>query len=212
MPKYVPATREAKAFNCPFCGAYAVQLRRSVVFGDAIDPDFEQSDCLNCRRTLLWHREQIVFPATSVAPQPHELMPEEVLTDFEEARNVFGASARSSAALLRLAAQKLCVELGLAGKNLNDDIADLVKRGLPTQVKQAFDVVRVIGNNQVHPGVLDVRDDRDIAISLFDLLNLIVEVMIAQPARVKELYAKLPESSRKAIEQRDAAASGSGSP
>lgn len=74
---------------------------------------------------------------------------------------------------------------------------------MPAQAQQAFDVVRVVGNNQVHPGVLDIRDDQDIAISLFDLVNLIVEVMIAQPSRVDALFAKLPESARKAIEERD---------
>jgi hypothetical protein len=166
--------------------------------------DYKMSECGHCHRELLWNVDRIVFPPASTAPEPHEELPKSIRPDFDEARAVFNASPRSSAALLRLATQKLCIELGLDGSNLNSDIAELVKRGLPAQAQQAFDVVRVVGNNQVHPGVLDVRDDQDIAVSLFDLVNLIVEIMVAQPRRVDALFNKLPESSRKAIEVRNA--------
>jgi len=50
-------------------------------------------------------------------------------------------------------------ELGQKGENLNADIGDLVKAGLRIQVQRSLDIVRVVGNNQVHPGTLDVRDD-----------------------------------------------------
>jgi hypothetical protein len=92
----------------------------------------------------------------------------------------------------------------LAGKNLNEDIGELVKQGLPVQVQQSLDIVRVVGNNQVHPGVLDVRDDAAMATTLFELVNIIVEDRIARPQQVAALCAKLPETARKQIEQRDA--------
>ena len=66
-----------------------------------------------------------------------------------------------------------------------------------------MDAVRVIGNEAVHPGTLDLKDDVDTATRLFDLLNIIAEQMISNPRHVKELYAKLPEAKRKAIEKRD---------
>jgi hypothetical protein len=37
-------------------------------------------------------------------------------------------------------------------------------------------------------------------------VNIITEQMISNPKHVKELYDKLPESKRKAIEERDAKA------
>lgn len=117
---------------------------------------------------------------------------------------MFQESPRSSAALLRLAIQKLCTELGQPGKNLNADIGELVKQGLSVRIQQSLDIVRVVGNNQVHPGVLDVRDDPVIALTLFELVNVIVEDRIARPKQIDALYAKLPESSRKQIEERDA--------
>jgi hypothetical protein len=86
---------------------------------------------------------------------------------------VFGASPRSSAALLRLAIQKLCKHLGFPGDNINADIKAMVGQGLAVQVQRALDIVRVIGNEQVHPGVLDVRDDPEMATRLFELVNFI---------------------------------------
>jgi hypothetical protein len=139
-----------------------------------------------------------------IAPKVHSDMPEALKVDYDEARGVFGSSPRSSAALLRLVIQKLCMELGLPGKNLNSDIGALVLRGLPVQVQQSLDIVRVVGNNQVHPGVLDVRDDAPLAMTLFELVNIIVENQIAVPKQVAALYAKLPETARKQIEERDA--------
>jgi hypothetical protein len=64
----------------------------------------------------------------------------------------------------------------------------------------------VVGNNQVHPGTLDVRDDPSMATMLFMLINLIVEDRISRPKQIEELHQKLPETARKQIEDRDKAA------
>ena len=130
-------------------------------------------------------------------------MPELLLLDFEEARSILAKSPRASAALLRLCVQKLCIELGESGRNINDDIASLVSKGLPIEVQQALDIVRVVGNEQVHPGELDVRDDPALAVELFDLINFIIEDRIRRPKEIKKLYEKLPQSKRDAIEKRD---------
>lgn len=116
---------------------------------------------------------------------------------------ILDLSPRGAAALLRLGIQKLCQHLGETGENLYHDIAALVKKGLDVRVQRALDVVRVIGNNAVHPGHIDLRDDRATAEKLFGLVNLIAERMISQPKHVQELYESLPEGARKAIEKRD---------
>lgn len=151
----------------------------------------------------LWREGVLIVPDTSSAPMGHSDLPESLAADFEEARSVFSRSPRSSAALLRLVIQKLCSELGQKGKNINDDIAALVADGLPVRVQQALDIVRVIGNEQVHPGQLDVRDDPAIASELFRLVNFIVEDRITRPKEIQELYDRLPEDKRSAIEKRD---------
>jgi hypothetical protein len=130
-------------------------------------------------------------------------MPEEVLADFNEAREIVALSPRGAAALLRLCIQKICKNLGGEGKNINSDIGFLVGKGLSVEVQRALDVVRVIGNNAVHPGELDLDDNVQIATSLFHLVNLIVDKMISEPKRISDLYKGLPEGALSAIEKRD---------
>nr|WP_246787276.1 DUF4145 domain-containing protein [Rhizobium leguminosarum] len=125
------------------------------------------------------------------------------MRDYDEARSIVQKSPRGAAALLRLAIQKLCKHLGESGKNINDDIASLVAKGLDYRIQKALDVLRVIGNEAVHPGTIDLNDDPNTAESLFKLFNLIVEKMISEPKLVEEVYASLPPEKLKQIEQRD---------
>ena len=105
--------------------------------------------------------------------------------------------------MLRLAIQKLCKDLGKPGENLNSDIGALVSDGLSPKIQQALDFVRVIGNNAVHPGQIDLSDDRRTAATLFRLLNVIAEKTISEPKHISQIYNELPEEALKAIERRD---------
>ncbi|WP_284506464.1 DUF4145 domain-containing protein [Caballeronia sp. GAWG1-5s-s] len=89
------------------------------------------------------------------------------------------------------------------GDSINAQIGDLVKQGMPAQIQQALDVVRVVGNNAVHPGKMDPEDVAEISASLFALVNLIVEDRITRPKMVADVFAALPEGARKAIDRRD---------
>lgn len=161
------------------------------------------SECYNCKKHAIWVGRTIVFPRERSGPTPNIDLPEDILKDFEEARTILNSSPRGAAALLRLAVQKLCSHLGEKGRNIDDDISSLVKKGLDPLVQQSLDIVRVVGNEAVHPGTLDLRDDTTTAARLFDLVNIIVQQMITHPKSIKEMYAKLPEAKRKAIEGRD---------
>ncbi|MBF0638764.1 DUF4145 domain-containing protein [Pseudomonas protegens] len=130
-------------------------------------------------------------------------MPSDIKRDYDEASSILNQSPRGAAALLRLAIQKLCKELGQPGKNINDDIKSLVSSGLSSMVQQALDTVRVIGNSAVHPGQIDIKDDRQTAESLFRLINLIVEKMVSEPKHVQAMYDALPGNLVQAIKDRD---------
>jgi hypothetical protein len=137
---------------------------------------------------------------------PNPDLPEEVIKDYEEARSVVSKSPRSAAALLRLGVQKLCISLGESGTNLNDDIGALVRKGLPVVVQQALDIVRVTGNNAVHPGTIDFSEDPAIARTLFQLLNFIANRMITEEKAITRIYEAFPKGALEQIKKRDAQA------
>jgi len=216
---YVSPQHGKAAFHWARCNVYAAQTWFSVhhtelnVTAGQIPYNQETQintlqvrRCAHCNQYSFWIGQKLLFPEIIGAPLPHPETPDIVKADFEEARAVFGRSPRSSAALLRLAIQKICKHLGQPGKNLNHDIGPLVTAGLPVQIQRSLDIVRVVGNNQVHPGVLDVRDDPETATSRFELVNAIVEDRIARPKQIDTLYMKLPEAARKQIEGPDAKA------
>ncbi|MCW5206875.1 DUF4145 domain-containing protein, partial [Desulfobulbus sp. F5] len=116
---------------------------------------------------------------------------------------IINRSPRGAAALLRLCVQKLCAHLGEPGKNINQDIAGLVKKGLNPRIQKSLDIVRVIGNEAVHPGELDLRDDPDTAAQLANLVNIIADFMITQPKHIDTLYDSLPVEKKEQIDKRD---------
>jgi hypothetical protein len=168
-------------------------------------PNFQIAQCAHCSELTLWIGEKMVFPIGDFSgiAEPNPDLNQDIQEDYSEAKAIFDKSSRGSAALLRLALQKLCVQLGEKGKNINDDIASLVQKGLPVKIQQALDIVRVIGNNAVHPGQIDLKDDPDSARQLFALTNLIADVMVSQPKHVEAIYQYLPQTARDAIQKRD---------
>lgn len=207
--KYVAPKSGLKSFTCPHCGVLARQYHwynagclNHVAYNTLSDNPVRVSKCEHCEVICLWYFDKLVYPNRGNAPFPNPDMPEEVKKEYEEAASISIQSPRGAAALLRLAIQKLCIHLGGKGKNINEDIQILVSKGLPTTVQQALDVVRVVGNNSVHPGQIDV-DDPNVVGNLFSLLNVISEYMISMPHKITGLYDSLPDDSKKAIEKRD---------
>lgn len=69
-------------------------------------------------------------------------------------------------------------------------------------MQQALDSVRVIGNSAVHPGTIDLNDKIEIAYALFGFINIICEVLITQPKKIKEYYENnIPEGIRKILKR-----------
>lgn len=146
--------------------------------------------------------DALVSANNRLVQSPGPDLPTEIRFDYEEAKAIVERSPRGAAALLRLCIQELCIHLGVKGKNLNDDIGALVRKGLPVRIQQALDMVRLIGNNAVHPGELDLEDYSETATALFDLLNLNSGSRPTQLRKIEELYKTLPKTSRDAIDKR----------
>jgi hypothetical protein len=143
------------------------------------------SRCYSCATSLFGGTTRCYIhrldPPTRYEIEPNEDLPEDIRADFDEAWLILDLSRRGAAALLRLCIQKLCKHLGKPGENINNDIASLVRDGLDVRVQQALDIVRVVGNEAVHPGTMDLKDDRETAAKLFGLVNRIAHDTITIP-------------------------------
>lgn len=210
MP-YTPPTFKSSSFNCPLCNAFAhfrwMHLQTANHYTRAW-----LAACAHCAGSSLWWAEddtsaanigRMLVPAQSNVPNPHPDMPPDVAADYAEARTISVASPRAACALLRVAIERLCTALKAEGDSINSQIGFLVKQGLPVQIQQALDAVRVVGNNAVHPGKMDPDDVAEISTTLFALVNLIVEDRITRPKMVAAVFDALPDGARKAIERRD---------
>ena len=216
MP-YSPPEFLKTAFNCPYCGAYAQMewaVARVTLGHVWTSTSIWMSLCSHCQRYACWEEAphpgstdpedgRMVIPSGAAAPLPHPDMPAAVRSDYMVARDIASYSPRAATALLRPAIQKLCAELGESGVNINSDIKALVAKGLSIEIQQALDIIRVVGNNAVHPGELQPDDVADVALSLFDLTNQIVEERVAKPKKLKDIYDRLPKGALQAISKRD---------
>jgi hypothetical protein len=201
-------TFDGQSYVCPACGAFAQQQWFTVSYnpsggGRVAWERLRRVVCQVCFVEQIWYTERLLHPDVSPVPPPNPDLGDDVIGDYREAASILTRSPRGAAALLRLALQKLCVRLGKPGKNINDDIASLVADGLPITIQQALDVLRVVGNNAVHPGQIDLQDDPATASGLFGLLNLIADNRISEPRRIAEMFSALPETARIAIQERD---------
>lgn len=209
--KHIKPEFDKDNFNCPFCNVHTHQ-----VWGDALEhsstygsgwhkiPELKSAMCTRCEKVSIWKGDRLFYPDHINMTPPNEDLEENIKLDYNEAANIVEKSPRAAAAILRLAIEKLCrKQLGEKGKDLDECIGILVKKGLPIKIKEALDVVRVIGNESVHPGEINLNDNKDIAYKLFELVNLIAQDRITQPKEISKLHDSLPKKKLESISKRD---------
>lgn len=153
--------------------------------------------CQNCYKISIWVDEKIVYPKSRLTPLPNEDLPDEIKADYEEASAIVQDSPRGACALLRLALQKLMIHLD-EDKNIDKAIQSLIgKNKIDETLRKALDSVRVIGNNATHPNELNIKDNHDIAIALFKIINYIAEKILSDKKQISEIYELLPESAKR---------------
>lgn len=209
--EHTPPSFLAKSFHCPYpsCGAFAHMNWNRIADNVSV------AECTSCKHESIWRRYlehngtefkpkgELLYPISTYAPAHHPDMPEDIRNDYEEARLIWATSPRGSAALLRLVVEKLCNHLSGKKGDINTQIGALVKDGLSPKIQKSLDSVRVIGNEAVHPGTMDLNDTPELALGLFRLVNLIIQSCITDPNEADSIYNSLPESKRIGIENRD---------
>lgn len=205
-----PGEGQVREKHQKFMAVVEKAIKGKIFFGERSDPYVDQlwnvfvSVCRSCGEPALWHHDRVLYPHAQYEVEPNEDLSDDIKADFNEARTILDLSPRGTAALLRLCIQKLCKHLGQSGKNINDDIAALVKNGLDPKIQKALDIVRVVGNECVHPGAMDMKDDRKTAARLFTLVNCIAFDMITHPKELDALYNALPADKIAGINKLDA--------
>ena len=201
-----------RMIKCPYCHIFSQQEYYEYHFNEdfistggvpQIKDRLELRRCSHCGGKFFYINNKLMYPEPEVIA-PVKDMPEDVKNLFEEAASISHRSPRAACALLRLAIEILCTHLNADGNTIDAKITSLVKRGLSKEIQEALDVVRVVGNNAVHPGQISFDvDDESTANMLFNLLNIIVERLICEPAAINRLYEQLPEATKDHISKRN---------
>lgn len=215
--KHIQPAINLQSFHCPHCGVLAEQTwsaniecnhKLTLPNGQVVPSAYRLektavAKCKHCSLFSIWQNEKMIHPLTGNVEMANEDLPPDIKNDYNEAKNIVNISPKGAAALLRLSVQKLCIFLGEKGKNINDDIESLVKKGLPIHVQQALDIVRVTGNHAVHPGTIEIDDKIENALALFGFVNFLCNHFITQPNIIAGFYNNLPEKDRTNIAKRD---------
>ena len=127
------------------------------------------SNCHNCNGFSLWVSGLLVYPTKL------DKTPELVDEDVEEAAVVLNKSPRGATALMRLCIQKLVPLLEDNGKELNQRVSSLVRKGLEMEMQQAMDVLQVLRSDPVQLSPLDSQADKETALRFLDSLKEVLE-------------------------------------
>ena len=204
--------KQRPSIKCPYCHIFSQMDVQEFHFNQEMVslggiPHFTSSievrRCIHCGGKFFYENGELKYPEPAFAV-PEKEMPEDVKILFEEAASISNRSPRAACALLRLAIEQLCNDLNVIGDNIDAKIASLVKRGLTEDLQKALDVVRVVGNNAVHPGQIyfDV-DDISTANMLFGLVNIITRRLISEPNSIQSFYNNLPKTIKEHVAKRD---------
>ncbi|MFP4875019.1 DUF4145 domain-containing protein [Mammaliicoccus sciuri] len=137
-----------------------------------------------------------IHPTTSSIKEPNNDMPKNIKDLYNEASSVFESSPRSSLAIIRLALDLLCIKLGAKEQdNLFNKVEWLYNENvIDAELKELAHGVRGLGNGAVHPRNIDEEINKDDAIIVFELLNIIVEEKITKENRKNELVNRFKTS------------------
>ncbi len=213
--KYIAPDLKKESFTCPNCSTLSQQNWDSVCvssnngqFYSSFGGDFKflySCRCECCGYISFWYDSKLIWPLNTGIVAPVEEMPEDIKSLYNEARSIVELSPKGSCAILRLALQKLCNRLANQEekKKIDGAIKKLVQNGLPSTLQMAMDTVRIVGDEAVHPGEIIIDDNKDLAVAMFELINIIVEKMIIEPKQIENLYKKMPSNKLEGIANRD---------
>ena len=204
MAKYVAPEHQVTSFTCPHCGTLTSQEWEDLTAGRS-STEISQSVCYEYQEPTYWYDDWMLYPLTGNTPAPHDDMPRNAKDLYVEAQAIVTRSPRSACALLRIAIQEICEELGQKDVRLFEAIGNLVKEGrINERTQKALDAIRVRAGELAHPAQISMVETATTANQLFLLANVIVEEAIAVDKGTNAVYATLTPDQLAYVEKRDA--------
>jgi hypothetical protein len=142
------------------------------------------SNCHSCSGFSLWVSGLLVFP-TNI-----DKTPELVEEDAEEATAILNKFPRGATALMRVCIQKLVPLLEENGRELNQRISSLVRKGLEMEMQQAKEVLQVLRSDPVQLSQLESQADKETILRFLDSLKVVLERRMSQTHDEKQLSRK----------------------
>jgi hypothetical protein len=175
-----PRTLKVKLLNlhvsrCYNCKGFTVWVRDRLVFpirGDEL-PEIVEVDFREIAEDVQAPAEDVQHSEEDVQEPAEDV--DESSEDFEEAAAVLNKSPRAAAALIRICIQNMMPLLKETGKNLDENISSLVRKGLEAEIQQAMDVLQVIRRNPGHESHVDLRDETAATTRMLESLKEILE-------------------------------------
>ncbi|MGS2776965.1 DUF4145 domain-containing protein [Robertmurraya sp. GLU-23] len=233
--KYVSPELGLEAFNCPKCGVYSHQRWHVIceeslnnsLFITKLEEEIKNfvkqgidihttanvkhkyitslSRCFHCNGVSLWVENKLIYPNSTLVELPNFDMPAEIQALYNEASSIVNLSAKSAAALLRLALEKLLIHVGAKPGSIDNMIKSLIEKDVISAsgtVRKALDSLRLIGNAGVHPTGINLDEDPKAAMALFKVINFVVEKLITDVKEMEEIYALVPQEKRESLDIR----------
>ena len=146
--KYIAPDRNLDSFTCPHCNALSLMtfqvhhFEQDVIevmgqpltvnnYGydeEVYSNELKIARCHSCGKKIIWVDNNYVYP-NIVAEEVNPDLPESVKQLYNEAGLIYNQSPRAACALLRLAIDRLCNELGETDRDINKNIGALVEKG-----------------------------------------------------------------------------------
>jgi hypothetical protein len=190
-------THGAPSFRCPTCEKVSQQhwfpMKRRDFNG--VDSRVLRSDCQLCGSPAYWIDEELVVPPPRIGTPASPDLEGQQLEIYNEARAIAARSPRAAVALLRLLVELLVNELHdklpedkqAKRDTLNERIKSLSNSGdLNRRVIDAMHAVRLVGNEAVHAGLieLEIDDAPQVIDLLFRIVNMIIDNTRTLPRQV----------------------------
>ncbi len=160
------------------------------------------STCSSCNKMHIWLDNKMIDPRSKLIDKPNKDMNEDIKSLYNEAAEVFDISPKSSGALLRLALENyLRVQLKLKGDDIDSIIGGLLRDKIISEnTQKGLDIIRIYGNNGVHPGKINLDEKKENVKELFDIFNIIVKQTSSDPQIIGRNYETVPKNG---ISKRD---------